>query len=337
MYNKSLTFDDVLLIPRYNGANSRKDVNTSVKLGEYHFEIPVISSNMDTITGHTMAATMAELGGLGIIHRFMSIEDNVNEYNLAIQKTSNPVGVSLGINEGLDRAKALYEVGARLFCIDVAHGHSNNVGNFIKLLNNEFKDIFIIAGNVATYEGAAYLADCGASAAKVGIGGGSACSSRSKTGFGVPQLSAIMACSKCKVPIIADGGIKSPGDVVKAIVAGATMVMLGGMLSGTDETPGEKYTNKNNQEYKIFRGMASKEASENYFGAMPEWKTAEGISVKVPYKGSVKEIIKDIVGGLRSGLTYGGANNLTELRRNCEFIEISTASRIENTTHIKTV
>lgn len=163
----------------------------------------------------------------------------------------------------------------------------------------------------------------------------SVCQTRTKTGFGVPQLSAIINCSKCKVPIIADGGIKTPGDVVKALAAGATMVMIGGMLSGTDETPGEVLTKDDGSRFKKFRGMASKEAFENFFGAMPDWKTAEGISVEVPYKGPTENVIKDIVGGLRSALTYGGVYNLDDLRRNCEFIEISSSSQIENTTHIK--
>lgn len=169
---KYLTFDDVLLVPRYNGFKSRKDVDISVKLGPYTFKAPIISSNMDTITSWRMASTMANLGCLGILHRFNSIDDNVMSYITAKKHTLGEVGVSIGVNEGLDRLEALYKNGARIFCIDVAHGHSNAVGLLIKEIKLNFKDVFVIAGNVATYEGAAYLADCGADAVKVGIGGG---------------------------------------------------------------------------------------------------------------------------------------------------------------------
>ncbi len=334
---KYLTFDDVLLVPRYNGFKSRKDVDISVKLGPYTFKSPIISSNMDTITGWAMASTMANLGCLGILHRFNTISDNKVSYLAAKKRTKGEVGVSIGVNEGLDRLNALYEIGARIFCIDVAHGHSNSVGLLIKEIKANYEGAFVIAGNVATYEGAAYLADCGADAAKCGIGGGSICMTRIKTGFGVPQLSAIMNCSKCKVPIIADGGIRTPGDAVKALAAGATMVMIGSMLSGTRETPGEIYTAYGGKEYKNFRGMASKEAFEDFFGAMPDWKTAEGISVNVPFKGDAEKVIKDIEGGIRSALTYGGVSNIEDLRRNCDFIEISSSAQIENTTHIKNV
>lgn len=286
---------------------------------------------MDTITGRDMAAAVVNCGGLAILHRFMSVEDNVQEFVTASKRVvqSQHIGVSVGVNEGILRASALYDSGARIFCVDVAHGHSKLAGDMVKNLKQSFKDIFIIAGNVSTAEGANYLANCGADMVKVGQGPGSACTTRIKTGFGVPQLSAVMDCARCQVPIIADGGIKTSGDVSKAIAAGAKMVMLGGMLAGTDETPGEAIDG-----YKEFRGMASKEAFEDFYGAMPDWKTAEGVSAKVKCKGPVAGVFQDIVGGLRSALTYNGSSNLEELARTCEFIEISSGAKIENTSHI---
>lgn len=357
-----LTFDDVLMVPNYCGFESRKEVDTSVKLGPHEFSIPVISSNMDTITGSRMAIKMGQLGGLGILHRFSSIADNVEEYKKACYNNGifYPIGVSIGAND-LERAKALYNAdlglgivtGARTFCVDIAHGHSKVGGNMVKQLKATFPNIFVIAGNVCTYAGADYLVGCGADAVKIGIGPGSVCTTRIKTGIGIPQLTAIMDCAKCSKPIIADGGCKTPGDVCKAIAAGARMVMLGGMLAGTDETPGDiieigddvalyegidgyiyNKTSCSAEKYKSFRGMASREAVEDFFGNMDGWKTAEGIATTVPYKGPVENVIKDVIGGLRSCMTYTGASTIEELQRRVEFVKISQAGRIESGAHI---
>ncbi len=309
MIAKGLDFDDVLLIPNYSPFESRKDVSTEVTLGPYTFSIPIISANMDTITGAIMAHAISHLGGLSILHRFMSIEDNKKMYRDAVMV--NQVGVSIGVKDReQERFAILYNSGARIFCVDVAHAHNKMVGRMIKKIR-DYKDVLIIAGNVATYAGADYLANAGAHAVKVGIGAGSVCTTRDKTGFGVPQLSAIMDCSRVDVPIIADGGLHQPGDVVKALAAGARMVMLGGMLAGTDEALGG--TN--------YRGMSSVEAQEEYFGEMPDWKTEEGISTTVPSRGPVKDVIRDVVGGLRSGLTYAGAKDISELQRKATFIQ----------------
>jgi len=338
MIRRGLTFDDVLLQPNYNHFSSRSAVSTEASLGPYLFKVPIIAANMDTICGAVMARKMWELGCLGILHRFISIEENVNEYKKATQSQDNKypiVGVSVGVNEGLDRAEALYNAGATLFCVDVAHGHSRLTGKMIKAVREKFKkNIYIIAGNVATAAGADYLASCGADAIKVGIGPGSVCTTRLKTGFGVPQITAIMDCSRTGRPVIADGGIRFPGDVVKALAAGATMVMVGGLLAGTDETPGEEIWDGPNN-YKIFRGMASVEAHRDYYGDLPEWKTAEGISIKVPCKGPVEKVIRDLIGGLRSGLTYCGAKNIQELQQKAEFIEITPAAYNEGLPHIR--
>lgn len=348
MSDRALSYDDITLVPRFNNIMSRRDVNTSVQFGKLTLTIPIFSSNMDTITGHRMARRMYDLGGLGFLHRFCSIEDNVKMYQLASTKlamdSNQDAVVSLGVNEDLDRCKALYDVGARYFCIDVAHGHSKAVGHMVKAVK-EFGDVFVVAGNICTAEGAEYLSACGADAIKIGIGPGSVCSTRVKTGFGVPQFTAIQECSHVQCFLIADGGIKTPGDVVKAFVAGADAVMLGGMLAGTDETPGEIETTWDNladalsnnpltaKQYKVFRGMASREAQEDFMGSQAEWKTAEGVEIKVEPKGPVSDVISDIMGGLRSGMTYCGANNIQQIKERGRWREISDAGRYEGTPH----
>ncbi|MDW8282311.1 MAG: IMP dehydrogenase [Myxococcales bacterium] len=336
MFPRGMTFDDVLLVPGYNGIRSRQAVNTEVALGPYMLKIPVLSANMDTITGPAMAAAMAELGGMGILHRFLSIEDNVASFRSA--RAHGPVGVSIGVTgDSMERAEALVAAGADVICVDVAHGHSKLVNRMIRALRDRFGDgLCIIAGNVATYAGADYLAAAGADIIKVGIGPGSVCTTRIKTGCGVPQLTAILDCRKVDRPLIADGGIRTPGDAVKALAAGASYVMIGGMLAGTEETPGEvmvRQTPQGEQRVKVFRGMASREAQEDFMGAMADWKTAEGIAIEVPVRGSVAEVVADLMGGIRSGMTYCGATDIKSLQRKAQFMEISNASLLEGMPH----
>ncbi len=334
---RGLTFDDVLLVPGYNGIQSRQNVTTAVEACGRRFEIPVISSNMDTITEGAMADAITGLGGMAILHRFMTIENNVKMFG----KLQNPekAGISIGIGkDGMERAEALIAAGASIICVDVAHGHSKEVNRTVRSLREKFSsNILIIAGNVATYAGADYLAAAGADMIKVGIGAGSVCTTRIKTGFGVPQLSAIQDCRKVDRQIIADGGTRFPSDAVKALAAGADFVMFGGMLAGTDETPGEKVEKKNAEGktvfVKRFRGMASREAQEDFMGNMSEWKTAEGVAVEIPCRGPVKAVIQDIMGGIRSGMTYCGAATIKDLQRKAQFMEITSASRTEGTPH----
>jgi IMP dehydrogenase len=333
---RGLTFDDVLLVPGYNGIKSRQNVTTTVTLHGRDFGIPLISSNMDTITEDKMANAITELGGMAILHRFMTIEKNIEMFKRCKEKKR--VGISIGIGkDGLTRAEALLGAGADIVCVDVAHGHSKEVNRTIRLLREKYTDsILIIAGNVATYAGADYLAAAGADIIKVGIGSGSVCTTRIKTGFGVPQLSALQDCRKVDRVLISDGGARTPGDAVKALAAGADFVMLGGMLAGADETPGEKIeiTLEGRKAFvKRFRGMASKEAQEDFMGNMSEWKTAEGVAIDVACRGSVRDIIQDIMGGIRSGLTYCGAATIKDLQRKAQFMEITPASRVEGTPH----
>jgi IMP dehydrogenase len=334
---RGLTFDDVLLVPGYNGIKSRQNVTTSVVLQGRTFSIPLISSNMDTITGAEMANAMAAAGGMGILHRFVTIEANVAMFKQV--KAHDKVGISIGVGkDGIERAEALISAGASLICVDVAHGHSKEVNRTIRELREKFdENILIIAGNVATYAGADYLAAAGADVIKVGIGAGSVCTTRIKTGFGVPQLSAIQECRKVDRMLISDGGVRHPADAVKALAAGADFVMLGGILAGTNETPGQiiEKTGPGGKAYQVkqFRGMASREAQEDFMGSMSEWKTAEGIAIEVRCRGSVKDIIQDLMGGLRSGMTYCGASTIKDLQRKAQFMEITPAVRIEGTAH----
>jgi IMP dehydrogenase len=229
----------------------------------------------------------------------------------------------------------LRDAGAGLFCIDVAHAHAKYVGRTLKNIRMMLGDeACIMAGNVATYAGADHLASCGADIVKVGIGGGSICTTRIKTGFGVPNLTAIKNCSRVDRSIVADGGIRYPGDIVKALAFGADFVMLGGMLAGTRPTPGPVISkkNKNGEEVKVktYRGMASSEVQKDYHGGIAEWKTSEGVSTQVPYREDEDQIINDIIGGLRSGLTYGGAATIAELQRKLDYIEITTSGLTES-------
>ena len=190
-----------------------------------------------------------------------------------------------------------------------------------------------MAGNVATYAGADYLASCGADIIKAGIGGGSVCSTRIKTGFGVPMLTCIQDCSRSDRSIVADGGIRTSGDIVKALAFGADFVMIGGMLAGTAPTPGEFITKADGTKIKRYRGMASQEAQEAFMGPMHEWKTAEGVATEVPYKENPDAILGDIVGGLRSGLTYAGADTISELQRKLNYVVVTQAGRLESLPH----
>lgn len=335
--NQAITFDDVLLVPAYNHWESRRVVDISMhdRSGKLTLGLPLMSSNMDTITGVGMADFMGDNKAIGVLHRFMSIDENVS----MLKKCRHPTFVSIGCSEReLERTEALRDAGASLFCIDVAHAHAKYVGRTLKSVRSILgRDACIMAGNVATYAGADYLASCTADIIKVGIGGGSVCTTRIKTGFGIPSLSSIRECAKVDRSIVADGGIRTPGDIVKALAFGADFVMLGSMLAGTSPTPGEVFVRTDNAgvqiKYKVYRGMASSEVQDEYHGGMTEWKTAEGISVEVPYRDNEDKIIADIIGGLRSGLTYGGANDIRQLQRKLDYVLVTPAGRIESMAH----
>lgn len=332
MSTTAITYDDVLLVPAYNHHESRRVVNisSSDRLGKLALQVPIISANMDTITASKMANFMSSKGAMGAIHRFMSIQENVHEFKACLGDAFVSIGCS---TMELERAEALRDAGARYFIIDVAHAHAKYVGKTLKALRKILPDQCIIAGNVATYAGADYLASCGADIIKAGIGGGSVCSTRIKTGFGIPMISCIQDCARTDRSIIADGGIRTPGDIVKALAFGADFVMIGGMLAGTEPTPGKVIHKENGEKVKAYRGMASKEAQEDFIGQMNEWKTAEGVRAEVPYREEADLIIADIIGGLRSGLTYAGASTIKELQRKLNYVTITPAGRLESLPH----
>lgn len=470
----SLTFDDVLLVPKYSDIRSRSEVDTSTQLvAGIRLYIPILSANMDTVTEANMAIAMAQQGGLGILHRFMSIErmaemvrkvkraesmvvlkpltihpeatvaearrlmaeegigglvvvDEAHhllglvttrdvllapDANAPVSSVMTPrerlivagvdetleaargklykhrieklplvdkenrltglitvqdiiklqehphatkdalgrlrVGVAIGVKaEEIERAQACIEAGADVLVLDIAHGHSENALRMVRHLKQRFPEIPLIAGNVATAEGVRDLARAGADAVKVGVGAGSICITRIVTGCGVPQLSAILECAeegqRLGIPIIADGGMRTSGDITKALAAGASAVMLGSMLAGTEESPGAEIV-RQGRRYKVVRGMASLTANverrrlERREDDLDEeeWSEVvpEGVEALVPYRGKVKDILHQIVGGLRSGMSYLGAHSIPEMWEKAEFVRITPAGKAESGSH----
>lgn len=336
------TFDDVLLVPRKSGLQSRAEVSIRTWLTKsIPLATPFISANMDAVTESRMAIAMAQAGGIGIIHRFLSIERQIIEVR-KVRQIPLKVGAAIGVRgDYLERAKALIAADVNVLVVDVAHGHAGIVLDAVSLLRSTYPTMPIIAGNVATAEGTKDLIACGASAVKVGIGPGSSCTTRVVTGTGVPQLSAIMECAEAAngIPIIADGGIRSSGDVVKALAAGASTVMLGNLLAGTEESPGSIIL-RNGQQYKTYRGMASLWATarrQSLDAPMEDDELsqviAEGVEALVPYRGKVADVLHQLAGGLRSGMFYCGARTIKELQQNAEFIRITAASIKEGLPH----
>jgi len=469
---EGVTFDDVLLVPKYSKVTSRSDTDLSTKLSKnISLNIPLISANMDTVTESSMAVTVAREGGIGIIHRFLTIQQQVNEVlkvkrsgsiiienpytinseltikdafsimnekqvsgllvtdsnskiigilterdvlfespdssklvkelmtkdvvtaklgvdleqvkeilkhnrieklpivddnnhvkglitsqdisnlekypNASKDKKGRPlVGSAVGVKgDFMERSEALINAGADVLVVDIAHGHSENAINTVKNIKKAFPDCELIAGNVATAKGTEDLIKAGVDAVKVGVGSGSICITRVITGSGVPQLTAVFDCAKVGndhgIPIISDGGTRNSGDATKALAAGASSIMVGSILGGTDESPGSTIT-KNGKRFKIYRGMASLAASmgrrskeTGTFELADDLNdyVAEGVEAMVPYKGSVTEIITQITGGIRSGLSYCGASNIKQMQENAEFIKISRAGFAESQSH----
>ena len=332
----ALSYDDVLLVPQYSDIVSRKEVSLESKLDDSRtLMLPIISSPMDTITESSMANAMSTAGGLGIVHRYNSIEMQAQQAYQVEEGDSKAAAIGI-TGDYLERAQALYEVGVRIFCLDVAHGHHILMKDAITKLKLLYGDgIHIMAGNVATTKGFEDLADWGADSIRCNIGSGSICSTRVQTGHGVPGLQTIHDCFtanvKRDVKIIADGGMKNSGDIVKALAAGADFVMIGSLLAGCAETPGEILHAADGSARKIYRGMASKEAQHNWRG---KHSSNEGISTTVSFKGRVSEILNDLENGMRSGLSYSGARSIIELQAKAEFIIQTPSGQSESHTHI---
>jgi len=469
-FKEGLTFDDVLLVPKYSDITSRSQTDLSTKLSRnISINIPFVSANMDTVTESLMAMAMARAGGIGIIHRFLPIQEQANEVlkvkrsgsviienpysispdksiqdaidyaedkeisgllvidsnskligiiterdllfadrndhinnvmtkdvvtakhgvtldeakeilhkhrieklpiiddsgiikglitskditnnadypNASKDKKGRPlVGAAVGVKgDFLERSESLLEAGADVLVVDIAHGHSENALNTVRNIKKAFPDCELIAGNVATAQGAEDLIKAGVDAVKVGVGSGSICITRVITGSGVPQLTAVIDCAKIgkdhDIPIISDGGTRTSGDATKALAAGASSVMIGSMLGGTDESPGTVLT-KNGKRFKVYRGMASLAASigrkSKETGSISldddlNDYVAEGVEAMVPYKGTVTDILKQLTGGIRSGLSYCGARTIPQMQDNAEFIKMSGAGFAESQPH----
>ena len=333
----TVCFDDVLLEPQYSEICSRSEITIGsdlLNIGKLDF--PVISAPMDTVTESEMAKAIFSFGGVGIIHRYNSIaQQAAMVHSACFNELHCIVGAAVGVNHDfIDRARACIDAGAKIICVDVAHGHHSNVRHALAVLRNTFgTSVHIMAGNVATLEAFNDVADWGADSIRVGIGGGSICSTRIQTGHGVPTLQSVIDCamSDRDVALIADGGIKNSGDIVKALAAGADFVMLGSMLAGTDEAPGEVIRAPGGHSRKVYRGMASKEAQRDWRGRV---SSIEGVAHVVPCKGPVEATLHEIATGIRSGLSYSGALNISELQSKSTFIKQSFQSTVESSTHI---
>lgn len=345
-----LTYDDVLLLPdASNVVPSEVETYSQLTRG-IRVEIPLISAAMDTVTESAMAIAMAKLGGIGIIHRNLPIEEQVTHAKL-VKGAGLIVGAAVGVgDDGFARAQALIDVGVDVIVVDTAHGHHRAVLDAIARIKDSYGTQEVIGGNVATRAGAQALINAGADAVKVGVGPGSICTTRVIAGVGVPQVTAIMevakACNKADVPLIADGGLQYSGDIAKAIVSGADTVMLGSLLAGCDESPGE-LLESNGEKFKRYRGMGSLGAMQSrgetrsfskdrYMqdDVLSEDKLVpEGIEGKVAYRGSVASVVHQLVGGLRSGMGYAGAENIEALQKRGRLIQITSAGLQESHPH----
>ena len=341
---ESLTFDDVTLVPQYSSVLPFETITKTQLNKKLNLNIPLISSAMDTVTESKMAIAMGKSGGLGIIHKNLSPNNQALEVK-KVKKNNFFVGAAIGTNdEDIKRVYKLLESKIDLIVVDTAHGHTKKVLTIIKRIKKISKNCIICAGNIATGKAAKILADAGADIVKVGIGPGSICTTRLVTGIGVPQLSAVLNVKKAlknyNTKIISDGGIKFSGDIAKAIAAGADAVMIGSLFSGTAESPGKTFKYKG-KIYKNFRGMGSIGAmssgsADRYFQKKSKnisKYVAEGVESIVQFKGPVNKIIYQLIGGLRSSMGYMGAKTIKDLQKKSEFVKITKAGFYESMVH----
>lgn len=351
-----LTYDDIQLVPQYSDIPSRTQINLHTLVSRrYGLLNPIVASPMDTVCGEEMAFKMFLMGGVGCIHRFMSIEEQSRVVRSLYQRIYGegfggpfeewgvmyddwhaeinliPIMAAIGVSESdKERAKSLVDSGANILVIDVAHGHHVNVLEMIKWCKNNLDDkVDIIAGNIATAQAAMDLVTYGADGLRVGIGGGSLCTTRIKTGFGVPNVSCLEEIIKvAKVPVMADGGIRTSGDIAKALALGASSVMLGSLLAGTEEAPGQILETPNGL-YKRYRGSASLETK---VVNGQQVRNVEGESTTIPYKGGVKFIVNGLLDGVKSALSYGGARNLDEFKP--KYVVVTNSGIVEAKPHL---
>jgi len=343
--NAALTYDDVLLVPQSSDISTRECVSTETQLKRHSLQTPLIAANMDTVCESEMAIEMSKWGGCGVIHRYMSQEKQLTEVKI-VRDAVGPdriVAVAVGVNHA-DRPHItkLVAAGANTIVVDVAHGHHRDVASLLTWIKLQEFPVEIIAGNVATQEGVKFLYDAGADTIKIGVGPGAVCTTRSVTGHGIPQLYALAIAKEFSFltqggrsfKIIADGGIKNSGDIVKALACGADAVMIGNLFAGTREAPGKTFfSNGGNgpgRRSKVYRGMASQEAQEQFYGNAVN--APEGIIKTIPFKGEVNQIVTSLSAGIRSGLSYSGAYTPRELYEKADWVRISDAGLRESLT-----
>ena len=336
-YETGLSYDDVLLVPQRSPVDTREDVDLTTELADgVEFPIPVVTAAMDTVTEAEMAQAIGETGGLGVIHRFLPIDDQA-EMVRSVTETGVPATGAVGIAEEYEsRAAALVEAGAYMLVLDVAHGHMERTIEATETLSGRFPETPLCAGNVATEAGVADIAAAGADCVKIGIGPGSHCTTREVTGFGVPQFTAVERCAAAArehgVTTIADGGIRTSGDAVKALLAGADAVMMGGFFAGTAESPGE-IVEIDGDQYKRSRGMSTAAAAEDREDKAGDVEAEEGVEAVTEYAGPVKPRLQEFTAGIRSGLSYAGAHDLETARQNAEFMQVNETTERRNGPH----
>ena len=341
---EALTFDDVTLVPQYSSVLPYQTITKTELNKKLKLNIPLISSAMDTVTESKMAIAIAKSGGLGIIHKNLTLKNQALEVK-KVKKNNMIVGAAIGTGKkDIERVYALLESEVDLIVVDTAHGHTKKVSEIINKIKKISKNCIVCAGNIATGKAAKFLANSGADIVKVGIGPGSICTTRLVTGIGVPQLSAVLDVKKAlknyKTKIISDGGIKFSGDISKALAAGADAVMIGSLFSGTTESPGKVFRHKGKL-YKNFRGMGSIGAmsvgsADRYFQKKSKnisKYVAEGVEGVVQFKGPVNKIIYQLIGGLKSSMGYTGSKTIKDLQKKCEFVKITKAGFYESMVH----
>lgn len=326
-YQTGLSYDDVLAVPQRSPVDTRDDVDLTTELADsLKLSVPVVTAAMDTVTEADMARAVGESGGLGVIHRFLPIDEQAAMVSSVGETYGVPAAGAVGIaGPHLDRAEALVEAGADFIVLDVAHGHMDRAVEATAALVETVPETPVCAGNVATAAGVADLAAAGADCVKVGVGPGSHCTTREVTGFGVPQFTAVKRCAEAArehgVTTIADGGIRSSGDAVKALLVGTDAVMMGGFFAGCAESPGE-VIEIDGQRYKRSRGMSTAAAAEDREDKDESIEAEEGVEAITEYGGPVQPRLAEFCAGIRSGLSYGGGHDLETARENAEFVEI---------------
>lgn len=321
MKELKLSYDDVLLIPQKTGVNSLSNVDTSTELAGINLSVPLVSAPMDTVTEGEMAEALASEGGLPVVHRFVTVDEQAE-----MIEGVEPVAGAVGLNE-FERCRELVEAGVDMLVADIAHGHHEKFLDFVSSISEDF-EVAVAAGNVATVGGAEDLAEAGADVVKVGVGPGAACTTREQTGAGYPQFSAVkQVCEAVDVGVVADGGVRKPGDMVKALMSGADAVMVGSVLGSTFESP------RNGE----FRGMSTTDAAEDRTDRDLKESDGyeEGDSMVYEESETVEEVVEEYKGGLKSGLSYCGADNLREARGNAEFVRVTGSTQYRNGAHGK--